>query len=77
MSTVAPPSASRPAAALLLRGATLADGHHVDVRCAGGAIVAVEPAGTVVAAPGDEVHDLTGWLLLPAPASRTRTSTRR
>ena len=67
MST-SPRPPSQPAAALLLRGATLADGHHVDVRCAGGAIVAVGPAGTVVGAPGDEVHDLTGWLLLPAPA---------
>lgn len=50
----------------VLRGATLADGTTVDVRLEGTAIAAVGPS----LAPGarEEVHELAGWLLLPAPA---------
>lgn len=50
----------------LLRGATLADGTTVDVRIDGSAISAVGPS---LAPRGrEEVHELAGWLLLPAPA---------
>jgi cytosine deaminase len=50
----------------LLRSARLADGSIVDVRLAGGLIAAVGP--TLSPRPGEEAHELTGWLLLPAPA---------
>ncbi|GHC62445.1 amidohydrolase family protein [Streptomyces cinnamoneus] len=51
--------------ALLLCGARLADGRVVDVRLSGGRIEAVGTAGSL--APGPRV-DLTGYVLLPAPA---------
>ncbi len=51
---------------LLLRRARLADGRAVDVRVDGERIMAVAPA--VAAEAGDEVVDLDGQLLLPAPA---------
>jgi cytosine deaminase len=65
-----------------LRSATLADGSVVDVWIAGGLVVDVGPSlgplpalGSPGALPtepgepsGEEVHDLAGWLLLPAPA---------
>src|SRR3954469_9401962 len=51
---------------LLLTNATDLDGRPVDVRIDGGSVVAVAPALPVQAA--DDVLDLTGHLLLPAPA---------
>lgn len=51
---------------LLLRSATDLDGRQVDVRIDGPRVAAVGPA--LVAEPGDDVLDLTGHLLLPAPA---------
>ncbi|MDT0267722.1 hydrolase [Streptomyces sp. DSM 44915] len=57
-----------PADQLLLRGPRLADGRLVDVALADGRIAAVAPAGTLHPdRPGDLV-DLSGYLLLPAPA---------
>ncbi|MFE7167215.1 amidohydrolase family protein [Streptomyces sp. NPDC057616] len=57
--------------ALLLCGARLTDGRTVDVRLSGGRIEAVGTAGSLVAGgpqgSGTRV-DLTGYLLLPAPA---------
>lgn len=50
----------------LLRGATLGDGRVVDVLLEGATIAEVGPSLT--ARPDDDVHDLAGWLLLPAPA---------
>ncbi|AQS68119.1 hydrolase [Streptomyces pactum] len=67
------PSPSGPAdrGSLLLSGARLTDGRTVDVRLYGGRIEAVGTAGSLTAArpsgPGTRV-DLTGYLLLPAPA---------
>jgi cytosine deaminase len=54
----------------LLRNALLADGSTVDVRLAGGRIAQVGRALVASAHDGvqEEVHDLGGWLLLPAPA---------
>ncbi|MFD9796277.1 hydrolase [Streptomyces sp. NPDC059070] len=54
------------AATLLLSGARLADGRTVDVRLGGGRIEAVGTAGSL-AAHFSRV-DLSGFLLLPAPA---------
>ncbi|MFH8366274.1 amidohydrolase family protein [Streptomyces sp. NPDC018031] len=54
------------ATALVLGGARLADGRVVDVRLSGGRIEAVGTAGSLTAATGRV--DLTGYLLLPAPA---------
>ena len=51
---------------LLLRGATLADGVTVDVRLGGHSVAAVDRM--LSHEPEDEVLDLTGFLLLPAPA---------
>ncbi|MEU7107282.1 amidohydrolase family protein [Streptomyces sp. NPDC046215] len=51
--------------ALVLCGALLADGRTVDVRLSDGRIEAVGTPGSVV--PGPRV-DLSGYLLLPAPA---------
>jgi cytosine/creatinine deaminase len=57
---------------MLIRNARLADGRHVDISTADGVIVAVTPARADV--PGDDavddadVHDLDGWLILPAMA---------
>jgi len=53
---------------MLLRSARLADGRRVDVRIVGERIDAVEPAGSLAATEGDEVVDLGGRLLVPAPA---------
>ncbi|MEU4210015.1 amidohydrolase family protein [Streptomyces sp. NPDC026206] len=50
---------------LVLCGARLADGRVVDVRLSGGRIEAVGTSGSL--APGPRV-DLTGYVLLPAPA---------
>ncbi|MCY0930490.1 amidohydrolase family protein [Streptomyces sp. H27-H1] len=52
---------------LLLVGARLTDGRTVDVRLGGGRIQAVGTAGSLPAATGSRV-DLSGYLLLPAPA---------
>ncbi|WP_318214001.1 amidohydrolase family protein [Streptomyces sp. SCL15-6] len=56
---------------LLLSGARLTDGRTVDVRLYGGRIEAVGTAGSLTATrpsgPGTRI-DLTGYLLLPAPA---------
>ena len=51
---------------MLLRQATLPDGTTGDVRICSGLIDAV--AATIEAQPGEPVHDLTGYVLLPAPA---------
>ncbi len=51
---------------LLLRRATTVDDAVVDVRCEGPLIT--EVAAALDPRPGEEVHDLTGHLLLPAPA---------
>ncbi|MFE1949124.1 amidohydrolase family protein [Streptomyces sp. NPDC059524] len=66
-----PPSPGSPDAApegsgLLLCGARLTDGRSVDVRLGGGRIEAVGTAGSLIAR-GARV-DLSGYLLLPAPA---------
>ncbi|WP_419997181.1 hydrolase [Streptomyces boninensis] len=55
---------------LVLTGARLADGRMVDVRLGGGRIQAVGTAGSLGApvASGGARVDLTGYLLLPAPA---------
>ncbi|MGY1453443.1 hydrolase [Streptomyces sp. SS8] len=57
-------------AALVLCGARLADGRTVDVRIGGGRIEAVGTAGSLSspAPPWATRIDLTGYLLLPAPA---------
>jgi cytosine deaminase len=53
-------------ASLLLGGVALTTGQVVDVRVQGGAIAEVGAPGTLL--PADEHLDLTGYLLLPAPA---------
>ncbi|MFD5541184.1 amidohydrolase family protein [Streptomyces sp. NPDC127079] len=58
-------------AALLLCGARLTDGRTVDVRLGGGRIEAVGTAGSLASGParaGGTRVDLSGYLLLPAPA---------
>ena len=65
MPTGTPPGAPGATRPLLLAGARLADGRAVDVLVAGGRIEAVAAAGSLGAA---ERLDLTGYLLLPAPA---------
>ncbi|MEU2772433.1 hydrolase [Streptomyces sp. NPDC007162] len=58
-------------AALLLCGARLTDGRTVDVRLGGGRIEAVGTAGSLasgLARAGGARVDLSGYLLLPAPA---------
>ncbi|CAL9453236.1 Pterin deaminase [Streptomyces sp. enrichment culture] len=67
------PSSPGPAGhgSLLLSGARLTDGRSVDVRLCGERIEAVGTAGSLTAgtAPGAGTRvDLTGYLLLPAPA---------
>ncbi|MFC9928361.1 amidohydrolase family protein [Streptomyces sp. NPDC127190] len=57
--------------ALLLCGARLTDGRTVDVRLGGGRIEAVGTAGSLAPGPlrtGASRVDLSGYLLLPAPA---------
>ena len=51
---------------LLLQRVTTLDGQLVDVRMADGAVTDVAPA--LAPRPDDEVHELTGFHLLPAPA---------
>jgi cytosine deaminase len=51
---------------VLLRGTTLADGSVADIRIEGPTIT--EVAASLAVRPGDEVHLLGGWLVLPAPA---------
>ncbi|MEV7981171.1 amidohydrolase family protein [Streptomyces sp. NPDC086519] len=74
-----PPSSSNPQGssgssdpvALLLSGARLTDGRTVDVRLGCGRIEAVGTAGSLAPGParaGGTRVDLTGYLLLPAPA---------
>ncbi len=74
-----PPSSSNPwgssghpaPAPLLLCGARLTDGRTVDVRLGGGRIEAVGTAGSLAPGParaGATRVDLSGYLLLPAPA---------
>jgi cytosine deaminase len=53
---------------LFLQGATLPDGTRCDVRVVGERIAAVAGAGALDPASGDEVLDLAGYVLLPAPA---------
>ncbi|MFI6286844.1 amidohydrolase family protein [Streptomyces sp. NPDC051018] len=61
-----PDGATADTTALLLCGARLTDGRTVDVRLSGGRIEAVGTAGSL--APHCARVDLTGFLLLPAPA---------
>jgi len=51
----------------VLRSATLADGSIVDVELGDGVVLSTRPADKV-AEPGPDELDLTGYLLLPAPA---------
>jgi cytosine deaminase len=53
---------------LLLQGATLPDGARRDVRVEGERIAEVADAGALAAEAADEVLDLAGYVLLPAPA---------
>ncbi|MFF8842344.1 amidohydrolase family protein [Streptomyces sp. NPDC015127] len=61
-----PDGATADSTALLLCGARLTDGRTVDVRLGGGRIEAVGTAGSLP--PHAARLDLTGFLLLPAPA---------
>ncbi|MBN0044157.1 hydrolase [Streptomyces actuosus] len=65
-----PPSGPAHPSPLLLSGARLTDGRRVDVRLGAGRIVAVGTAGSLTAggARGGTRLDLSGFLLLPAPA---------
>ncbi|WP_416484596.1 hydrolase [Streptomyces sp. CL12] len=66
-----PSNSSNPSGGLLLCGARLTDGRTVDVRLGGGRIEAVGTAGSLAQGPargGAQRVDLTGYLLLPAPA---------
>ncbi|TSB43941.1 hydrolase, partial [Streptomyces benahoarensis] len=60
------PDGGSDAGSLALCGARLADGRTVDVRLGGGRIEAVGTAGAL--APQGARVDLSGYLLLPAPA---------
>nr|WP_241732355.1 amidohydrolase family protein [Galbitalea soli] len=51
-----------------MRNATLADGSVVDVELDGDRVSAVLPAGSLVDAPADVTLDLSGFVLLTAPA---------
>jgi cytosine/creatinine deaminase len=53
---------------MLLRAATLADGALVDVRTIGDRITEVAAAGALRRDPDEDVQDLSGYVLLPAPA---------
>ncbi|MGY1437399.1 amidohydrolase family protein [Streptomyces reniochalinae] len=65
----APRPSARPAPSLVLCGARLADGRTVDVRLVGERIEAVGTAGSLGRAHESGTRlDLTGYLLLPAPA---------
>lgn len=61
-----PDGATADSTALLLCGARLTDGRTVDVRLSGGRIEAVGTAGSLT--PRSTRVDLSGYLLLPAPA---------
>ncbi|WP_405999143.1 amidohydrolase family protein [Streptomyces sp. NBC_00829] len=61
-----PGGATADTTALLLCGARLTDGRTVDVRLSGGNIEAVGTAGSL--SPRSARVDLSGYLLLPAPA---------
>ncbi|GAA2248718.1 hydrolase [Streptomyces amakusaensis] len=61
-----PDGATADSTALLLCGARLTDGRTVDVRLGGGRIEAVGTAGSLP--PHSARVDLSGYLLLPAPA---------
>ncbi|MEU8889188.1 amidohydrolase family protein [Streptomyces sp. NPDC048442] len=61
------PAADGAAATLLLSGARLTDGRTVDVRLSEGRIEAVGTAGSLPAHTASR-EDLSGFLLLPAPA---------
>ncbi|MEU5833221.1 hydrolase [Streptomyces diacarni] len=64
-----PRRSARPAHSLVLCGARLADGRTVDVRLVGERIEAVGTAGSLGGARESGTRlDLTGYLLLPAPA---------
>lgn len=52
----------------LLRSGTLSDGVVTDVLLEGERIAALGPPGDVAAVGKPEVHDLSGFVLLPAPA---------
>jgi cytosine/creatinine deaminase len=65
----APDGTPRETESLLLAGARLADGRIVDVRLHGERIEAVGTAGSLAPRGGqDQRLDLSGYLLLPAPA---------
>jgi cytosine deaminase len=52
----------------LLRSATLDDGSIVDVEITGDTVTAIHPAGTAEPVAASETLDLTGFVLLTAPA---------
>ena len=51
----------------LLRGGRLSDGRVVDIRTADGHIAEVADGGALAGRPGEEVVELAGRLVLPAP----------
>ena len=53
---------------MLLRDATLQDGSRADVRIAGETIDAVSSPGELGVVPDEEVHELAGYVVLPAMA---------
>jgi cytosine deaminase len=57
-----------PRAVSLLRSATLDDGSVVDVEITGDTVTSVRPAGSASSAAASETLDLTGFVLLTAPA---------
>lgn len=57
-----------PRAVSLLRSATLEDGSVVDVEITGDTVTGVRPAGDAAYAAASETLDLSGFVLLPAPA---------
>ena len=64
------PVSSLPRPLRVLRNATLADGSFVDVELGSGVVVSTRPAepDNSTTEIGDDELDLTGYLLLPAPA---------
>ena len=57
-----------PRAISLLRSATLCDGSVVDVEITGDTVTSVTPSSSVVSTPAPDSIDLTGFVLLTAPA---------
>ena len=53
---------------MLLHNATLATGERRDVVLSDGVVTAVEPAGSIAVTEPSATLDLTGWVLLTAPA---------